>query len=482
MKNALGLPVSPVLLLRTLLLSSILCLLAACDGNYLVWSSDGKLAAAVGAKGLRVCDGEGNISKVLFEQAGIFRWLPQEHQGLVVGYEYAGSWNAVKNLLSAAQQKKVQEEAQLLKRKILNYRGDRRKFGETNLRSFKYPLEAVLYLQATAGPEFDRVANSKWPAFSAVKVPVYFIKHLQLDEKSARLLRLVNKGIDEILEIRVAPNGKYIAIVKHENGQERNYIEVQSLLAFSKAQLVAENTNAFPDWSLDSKQVYFSGANSTGNSAILKDSNLREGSLYKVEAVDASGKINAQPKAQKLASLIFDNRSPVRVMKDGRVLFLSKELRIPQSASAAASSALFSLAGSRLDIVCRKSDDLVYFEASPEQDQIAATTAGGALYLCSADGNESAELCNGKELRVSGLLPQWRTNTELSFGTEQSTDRGSKPNYAVQIWSKNGTRNLSRNWGKEALSEIVVHRDLFQEAMQGILSDMDRKVDRSAPR
>lgn len=459
-----------------LLLVSVILLLAACDGNYLVWSSDGSMAAAVGAKGLRLVDSEGNISKVLYEQAGMFRWIPHEHQGLVVGYEYASSWSELKGLLSREQVKKVSEESAALKRKIQNYRGDKKKFAEQTMRSFRYPLEAILHLRANSSPDFEKLALQKWPAFTAVKVPVYFIKLLQLDDKSARLLRVVNKGIDEIVELRISPNAKYLACVKHENRQQRNYIEALPLVAFAKSTIVADNTNAYPDWGPDSRSLYFSRPSTSSQASFSKDTSNKEGSLCKIELIDQQGKLSSNPKEQKLSSLFFENKTPVRVMKDGRVFFISRELRIPQSTSAPKTNAVFAWQEGIVESVFRKNTDIAYFEPSPEGDQLAVTTASGALYLANlANPSESSELVNNKGLRVSGLLPQWKTNGELSFGLEQQGAQGSKPSYSVKLWTKGQTKDLSKSWGKEALSEILVRRDMFQEAVGGVVSDIDKK-------
>jgi hypothetical protein len=74
-------------------------------------------------------------------------------------------------------------------------------------------------------------------------------------------------------------------------------------------------------------------------------------------------------------------------------------------------------------------------------------------------------------------LPQWKTNQELSFGTEQVAAKGSKSNYSISLWSKGaGVKDLSKAWGKDAASEIIVHRDLFQEAMTGVMEEIDRKT------
>ena len=463
--------------LPQLLLVCIVFLLSACDGNYLVWSTDGKLGAVLGAKGLRVCDGEGTISKVLIDNAGMFRWLPGEHAGLIVGYDYVASWAELKPLLNKAQEKQIADESAKLRRKILTYKGDPKKFAENALRTFDYPLHACLALRGAHQPDLERVASQKWPPFANVKVPIFYIKLVQVDEKSTKLVRVLNRGIDEVVELRPSPNGKAIACVKHENGQERNYIEIIPIVAFAKASYVAVNTNVYPDWSADGRNLYFTRGNNAGESDLLRGAGVHEGGLFKAECCDATGKIHQQITTQKLGRIIFDNRSPVRALKDGRILFLSRELGLPSSVQANPTSTLFALEGPRVDTILHRSDDAVYFEPNQDQEQIAVSFANGSLFVVKSNGTDPTELCNGKETKISGLLPQWKSNSELSYGTETpSQNKGAKPTYSVILYSKSsGQKDLSKAWGKEAASEIIVHRDLFQEAMSGVLTDLEKK-------
>ena len=467
-----------VCLARLFSLLLICLVIAGCDGNYLVWSSDGKLGAVIGQKGLRVCDGEGTISKVLADKAGMFRWIPgPEHQGLYVGFDYAGRWADVKPLLTADQDKTIQDESLKLKRKLYTYRADPKKFAENSLRTFSYPLEAAMHLHSTATPDIDRLAEKRWPPYKYIKVPIFYIKLVSVESNALTQIRTIDRGIDEIVEIKASPNGRFFACVKHEKAHEQNYIQIIPNVAFAKPVIVAYNTNAYPDWSADGRSLYFTRANNDSEADLLRGQPVHEGAIYKVEVADASGKLVPSLKPQRLARVVFDNRAPVRALKDGRVLFLSREVRIPSAINSNLSSALFYLDGNKSDVLLRKNDDIAYFEPSPEQDQIAVTTSGGALLVCKSNGSDIVELCNAKDLRLSGLLPQWKTNQELSFGTEQVATKGSKSNYSISLWSKGaGVKDLSKAWGKDAASEIIVHRDLFQEAMTGVMEEIDRKT------
>lgn len=464
--------------LANLAILLVVLLVSACDGNYLVWSSDGKLGAAIGAKGLRICDSEAGISPVLMDNAGMFRWIPQEHMGVVVGYDYVASWTELKPLLTAEQNKQIQEESVKLKRKIYTYHGDNKKFADNALRTFNYPLEAALLLRHSAQPDIEKLARQKWPAYSVIKVPVFFIKLVQVENNaSVKQVRTLNRGIDEVVELRPSPGAKFIACVKHENAQERNYIDLIPVAAFAKPVMLAVNTNCYPDWSADGRCLYYSRGNTAEEPDLLRGQGVHEGGLFKAEIVDAAGKLNTSVKSQKLAKIIFDNRAPVRALKDNRVLFVSREIKLPSSVSANGNSVLFALDGSKVDLVLRRNDELNYFDISPDQDQIAATTSGGVLLVAKSNGSDPVELCNGKDLRVSGILPQWKNNQELSYGTEIPGPRGAKPAYSVLLWSRSSAapKDLSKAWGKEAAQEIIVHRDIFQDAMSGVVADIDKK-------
>jgi len=464
-------------LLRSALFVLAIFLISSCDGNYLVWSPDGKLGAIVGAKGLRACDGDGNVSALLLAKAGMFRWLPQGHQGLVVGYDYVNKWAELKPLLSKDLQDKIANDSARLRNKILTYHGEQKKFAENALRTLDYPLEATLLLHAGAGSAFDRTALRKWPAYNSVKVPVFFIKQAQLDQQQVRLSRLLDRGIDEIVELRPSPNGKFLLVVKHEKEFERNYIEVLSLSGTTQQTMpLTFNTNSYPDWSTDSRFIYYTRANHDSEPDLLKGHGVHEGGVFKLEIADASGKLLTNTKEQRLANVVFDNRAPLRCLKDGRVLFTSREIRLPSSVNSPATAALFILDGNRVDTVMRRNDDVAFFEPNPEQDSLAiALGGGGALIVSKINGADPIELCNGKDLRLSGILPQWKSNLELSYGTELPSPRGGKPSYSVILWTRGGNiKELSKSWTKDANAEISIRRDYFQDAMTGVMEDIDR--------
>ncbi|MBX9724333.1 MAG: hypothetical protein K2X81_23190, partial [Candidatus Obscuribacterales bacterium] len=430
---------------------------------------------------LRICDGEGAISPVLFDKAGMFRWFPQEHQGLLVGYDYTNKWADLKPLLSPEQEKQIADESMKLRRKVFSYHGDQKKFAENALRTFNYPLEAALHLHSVASPDIEKMTKQKWPAYSSVKVPVFYIKQCQVDAQSIKIGKTLDRGIDEIVELKVSPNGKYIACVKHESAQERNFIEIISAQGNENAAFVATNTNSFPAWSNDARALFYSRCNTGSEPDLLKGHGVHEGGLFKVEVADAAGKKIAAMKSVRLANLIFDNRAPIHAMKDGRILFVSREIRLPNSVNATPAAVLFSLEGNKVETIVRRNDDIAYFEANQDQDMLAISTSSSALIVCKANGTEQSELCNGKDLRISGLLPQWKSNQELSYGTETAAAaKGSKPAYSVLLWTKGAgaAKDLSKAWGKEAASEINIHRDFFQEAMTGVMQDLDRASDK----
>ncbi|MBX9567899.1 MAG: hypothetical protein K2X77_03350 [Candidatus Obscuribacterales bacterium] len=445
----------------------------------MVWSTDGKLATVIGSKGLRVCDAEGAISPVLIDRAGMFRWIPHEHQGVVVGFDYANSWNDLKTVLTDEQQKLVIKDAALLRKKVFTYHGDRRKFEDSALRSLGYPLQAALYLRATSSVDFEKLAVRKWPAYKVVRVPVFNIKSFHIDHQTVKEGPVIDRSIDEIVELRVSPNGKNLACVKHRRPQETNYISVFSIAGGEKLPMVAKDTGVYPDWSADSRYLYYSRINAPGEMNALRIPDLHEGGLFKTEIVDGAGKLIQKNTSQRLANVIFDLKGPVRALRDGRVLFLSRQIRFPDALHPEVPSELFSYSphnGGRVDNLIHKEKDILYFEPSPDQEQLAVLS-GGIITVSKINGSDPVEV-NNKEQEASGILPQWRTNTELTYDVKtKPTGNPNKPSYIVMLWSRNGgNKDLSKNWSKEALSEVSVHRDLFQDAIGKIIEDMDRSA------
>ena len=443
----------------------------------MVWSSDGKLATVIGSKGLRVCDAEGAISPVLIDRAGMFRWIPHERDGVVVGFDYVNNWNELKPVLSEEQKAQIVKEAMLLRKKVFTYHGDRRKFEDSALRTLGYPLQAALYLRSNSSADFEKLAVRKWPGYKLVRVPVFNIKTFHVDAQSVKEGRLIDRSLDEIVELRVSPNGKYLACVKHRRPKETNYISVFSVAGKEKLPMVAKDTSVYPDWSADSRFLYYSRINAPGELSTLRIPDLHEGGLFKTELIDSVGKLVQKNTSQRLANLIFDLKGPVRALKDGRVLFLSRQVRFPDSLHQDLSTELFSYSPhgkGEVDHLLRKDKDISYFEPSPDQEQVAVLS-GGTITVSKFNGSDLSEVCNAD---ASGILPQWRSNTELSYDVKsKSSASPNKPNYTVMLWSKNGgNRDMSKNWSKEALSEVSVHRDLFQDALGKIIEDMDRSA------
>lgn len=463
----------------SLLFTACAVLLSACEGNYMVWSTDGKFATVIGSKGLRVCDSEGSISPVLVDRAGMFRWLPHEHQGVAVGFDYVRTWNELKPVLSEEQTKQVIAEAGMLRKKVFTYHGDRRKFEDSALRSLGYPLQAALYLRSTSSADFEKLAVRKWPAYNVVKVPVFNIKTFSVDNHSVKEGRLIDRSIDEIVELRVSPNGKYVACVKHKRPQETNYISVFSIAGNEKLSMVAKDAGVYPDWSTDSRHLYYTRINAPGEMHVLRIPDIHEGGLFKTELIDSTGKLVQKNTSQRLANLLFDLKGPVRALRDGKILFVSRQIRFPDTLNQDFQSELFSYSPherGRVDSVIRKDKDILYFEPSPEQDQVAVLS-GGIVTVSKINGSDP-EVCNGKDQDAAGILPQWRSNTELTYDVKtKPSGNPNKPNYAVMVWSKSGgNRDLSKSWSKEAVSEVSVHRDLFQDALGKIIEDMDRSA------
>lgn len=469
------------------LISIFLCMvvLAACDGNYLVWSTDGKLAAIIGSKGLRVSDAEGTISPVLVDRAGMFRWLPQEHQGVVVGFDYVRTWAELKPVLTNEQIKQIVQDAALLRRKVFTYHGDKKKFEESATHGIGYPLQAALYLRANSSVDFEKLALKKWPGYAAIRVPVFSIKSSHLDTQAAKTIKVIDRGIDEIVELRVSPNGKYLACVKHRRPKETNYICLFSMLNSEKLLNVCSDTACYPDWSSDSKTLFYSRVNAVTESKTLQIPDLHEGGLFKLEITDGNGSFLTKYASQRLANLIFDIKSPVRSLRDGRVLFLSRAVRYPEAVRRTQSVSLFAYSaadGGRVDELVKKDKDMTYFEPSPEQDCLAYCLYGGTIWVSKINGSDPVEVCNGKDFEPSGILPQWRNNQELSYDAKSKSSIPGKSTYAVMLWSRNGNRELSKSWSKDAISEVSVHRDLFQDAIGKIIEDMDRSAERRTPK
>ena len=453
--------------------------LSACDGNYMVWSSDGKLAAVIGSKGLRVIETEDSISPVLVDRAGMFRWIPQEHEGLVVNFDYVRSWADLKPILSAEQEKQIIQEAAILRKKVFTYHGDRKKFEDSALRVLGYPLPAALYLRSNSSVDFEKLTLKKWPAYAAVKVPIFNIKTCSIQPQSARLGRTIDRGIDEIIDLRVSPNGKYLACVKHRRPKETNYLSVFSLSGPEKLVNIAADTAVYPDWSADSHSIFYSRLNSAAETKTLKIPDLHEGGLFKLDIVDGAGKLLAKKNSQRLANLLFDVKAPIRALKDGRVLFLSRELRFPEAAQRVPLVALFAykpVDGGTVETVFRKDKDLTYFEPNPDQEQIAVVSAS-AINVIKSNGSDPVEVCNGKDIEASGILPQWKSNSELSYDAKIKTANTPKPGYAVMLWSRaSGNKDISKSWNKDAVTEVSVHRDLFQDAVGKIVEEMDKSA------
>ncbi len=273
-----------------------------------------------------------------------------------------------------------------------------------------------------------------------------------------------SRDYKDIAGLRPSPDGSLLALTVESNEEKGSSIQLLVLPLAGKLLpvKVAQNCNAFPDWTPDSRSLVFFQAMSPETSKTLE-----LGVLKRQEIRDASGNVTVAKEPVELAGGLFQSGIRVRCLPDGRILFNSLACTIPMAMADRGDSheQFFMLDevryASLIGIVSRRDqmelpDGLSYYEPSPDgtrllvsgsknRSSLVTLSTGGVLTLNPEDTEKNSQ--------ESVLSAQWRTNEEFSF--VRFNTQGAKPGWEIVLRSGNNERILSKDWPEDVLKGLA---------------------------
>ena len=447
----------------------------------ITWSPDGKFALVRGGDGLRLCDADGKLSPPIAENVPAAAWMPDSRQFIAVWAKPVVTWEELLPYLSEEWKANAKGLAEDWRRQILAHEGDWDKF-ELGPRPADI-MAGLMCLRDEFGKELAPRVGARWEDLKGVCHTVYVVQLFEVADGEARPAKVLLQVLAPIAELRVAPTGKafaYAAPPYPPRSPEPTFsLFVASFAAPDKPRRVQDRVSIFFDWTPDGRSLVYPCADmaepgahiprvsfgSTERAFLYTRNRMREpgqqqplraGSITRSEVVGEDGALVEGKNPTCLAKVLFFDSLPVRCLRNGRVLFASRETRLPAPpADMPQDFALFSL-----DLANPKALQAVFtpevrgevggtwdlFQLSPDETRISIPDPKGLVAIL--------DLATGKVTRVSdeamkgrlATIPVWRSKEELCFVVPAGSKLGAPGGDEVVLWSPAGSRCLSKDW------------------------------------
>jgi len=461
-----------------------------------LWSRDGRWALVRGGDGLYLSDVEGRLSARLAEDVPAAAWLPDSRGFVAACGESVGTWEALRDRLDDADREAVEAQAAEFRRQVLAFKGD-----WDNFRFEARPgdvVAALVCLRDTYGGELAPVVGPKWAALKDLRRTVYHVQEFTVTEgQAAPVPQRLFVWPGPIAEIRVAPDGKALALAAPAY-PPRSPEPAFSLYAVSltdprKPAHVADRVSLFFDWTHDGQSLVYAAADQSDGGAAMpsvglastersltytrnrvrdreRQPALRGGGLLRRPVVGEGGALDGTS-ATRLADVLFFDSLPVRCLRDGRVLFAALDARLPAvPGDRPKRLSLFALdpadgaAVKRVlapEVEERIGDRLDLLQLSPDETRLAVPD-GYAVKVVDLATGRVTQTCGEEQSGRCPTIPVWRTGEELCFVVPRGSPHGSPDRQEVVLWSRTGSRCLSRDW-----PDAVARGFLEERAAQG---------------
>jgi hypothetical protein len=238
------------------------------------------------------------------------------------------------------------------------------------------------------------------------------------------------EGLSEIKDIRPSPDGAAIAYtLGATTGGLRQSFAVPTD-ASSPPVLVADQTADHPDWTPDSRALVYLH----GPSASAGESEIRLGTLVRHTVLDASGRIALAKDGEDLANVPFEDSDRVRCLRDGRIVFAARVLRLPSlksnddnreqlfAFSAQPQSAVVPLIPA--ERLAELPPSLDRFEISPDERQVLFSPDNGEVYVLTLLSGEVEKIPGSLSSHGRYPAPAWRKPGEFTYSARISAATG----------------------------------------------------------
>jgi len=465
-------------------------IVAGCDPTNYSWSPDGRWMAVFTDGGLRLCDADGNLSPTTIPGVKVAAWFPDSKRVLVSREIEAKTWDEVAKYLSPKQLQEITDAAETARQALLAYdwnapnADDWDKFGDAF--TAKHPLTEqdkrvlneyvgaiALYVRDHEDAQLRQtIPPDRQKELQSVTQSVQFLEVYGVDPFTATPIAQLMTTLQGINSLRVSPTGAAAIVVT--SGDRAGDLLVLGTDGKHPAMQISDRAASSPDWSADGRDVVFIQAAqkpATGDAALL-------GSLSRVTVIGDNGAPLAKPAAaEDVAGLIYDQRSRVRCLKDGRIMFASAQVALPSTASDMPQRPqLFSVIPSNAatvnrvlsrEVVETLGNSAEYFELSPDGQRVSIPDQTGKVDVVDLRSGEvitvqSKPVVSSADQNHQPALytiPQWRSNDELTFMAPGDDGR---PSLILWSISKKAGKTLSTNWPPGTTDSIAATQPATQ--------------------
>ncbi len=445
-------------------------LVAGCWPERVVWSPDGQYAAVIGGEGddgwgdgLYLCDAQGNLSAPAPTEGDIIAvdWFPDSERCVAVVSGKLRTWAEIEPLLSEEEKERLVSLSEAFRQDILaSYEGDLGRLQSVKGFDSETLLTMKIYLRDHKDAKLVEKLGERWKEFEEASCEGWLLQVLAVKEGGLNVGAMVARSSDEIVTVRVSPEGKAVAYTRgkpdkwHEEGLA---LYVAAADGSGREELVADFVGMYPDWSANGQELVYEACESA---PLADDAGLGTIVMRRVCGSDG-GMLEEFQGTRELAGVVFDVLgSKVRCLQDGRILFSSYEVHLPTTDQDMPERAsLFAVDPERQATVTRvlpRSAEAQVggmtglFEVSPDGDKVAIVGEKGKVWVVTLATGEVLTVQPDEE-KVSGdvefrTVPKWRSADELCFAVPPGSPHGSPDRAEIVLWSPKGYRCISKDW------------------------------------
>ena len=453
----------------------LLCVLAGVSGCFppelIVWSPDGRQAAAILADGLYLCDPNGELSPRLAEHVQCVTWLPDGRHLCYVQGTAAKRWEEIAAVLAGQAQEDLIAHAERLRRQVMageDWEAQVKALMDDGVLTANEVDAVKLYLRDRHWDELKPKLAAKWGKLN--EPGVFSLMLAQIEGQALTQAVTLHASLVMIFPPRVSPDGRAVAFVEGDpfsSAEKVTRLFVAPVDGATPPRLVADRVALLPDWTPDGQALAYT----RGEKWPADHDDFVLGTVFRRQVRGETGQLLAEfPAPQSCAGVVFCLWGRIRCLSDGRVVFSSAEFHLPSTgADMPRRMQLFAVSPGKqatvTRLIPRSAEEAVgeridCFQFSPDEKRVAIPgDKGQVTVLTLATGHvvtvqSRQEPPGGHGIRLRAA-PTWRSADELCLlvpGKGKAAKDG-RPEFV--LWSNGKTLTLSKDWPNELLKGVM---------------------------
>lgn len=451
---------------------SVLLLTGCEDPRRVSWSPEGTTAAVIAGDGLRISDSDGNVGEPL-PNIELANWFPDSKKLLLVEYEKVSSWAKVQEFETPDDLKVVMATATTMLNVAKQNKGDWAKF-EKEVSNLSHNREAVIYLRENKDKDMTTLGENWSKIKTTVDVGVHKIASYDVSDKVLTGRREIFKTMRDVKEVRLSPQGKaFLLVTRPEKDADYPYTLSHVDVVTGKASTVSSATSMSPDWSKDSREIYF--FETEAGTELRDDAELKRlpllGSLF-ARSIDPDTESldNNNNENRRLSRVLFNKNARVRALCDGSVAFSSSPVQLPASDSQILRKQTLYLVKPNQSVMVSPmipaeepdtgGDLMEFFEVNPSGKVVLLPSRKDGVSIYRMDTGSAVRI-DGGQLRWSkklSFIPSWKSETEVCLPmTRHKTGEKEDEKTEVVIWSlsEESAKAISSGWPTTARKKFL---------------------------